>query len=182
VASTNELTSQAQSRHGPWSQTTQPVEEIPRAEEIPARFLDHRIPPWLFPEARTHPSPVEEGPPVSLETTKSQTGLRVRLFAPRAGGYWCINSQNPSGPIQLSGTVELLGHSKQLTSSISGRWLQPPFGTHYRTMQASENLHNYASHFPWAAPIIPRVSQEASKEARAHPHVTVVLKLLRPTF
>jgi len=165
-----------------WSQMTQPLEEIPTAEEIPARFFDYRIATWPFPETRTHPSTVQEGPPVSLEATTSQTGPRVRFFAPGAIDYRFVNSQTLSNPIKPSGTVEPLESSKYFTGSISGQWPKPVFSTHYPTMQATENVHNYASHFPWAAPIILRVSQEASKEARAHPHLTVVLKLFKPKF
>ena len=116
-----------------WSQTTQPVEEIPTAEEISARFLDRTIPSWPFPEARTHPGFAQQGPPVSLEAIKSQTGLRVRSFAPCAGAYRYFNSQIPSNPMQLSGAVESLGNSKDFTT-ISGQWLKPVVGTHHPTM------------------------------------------------
>lgn len=159
-----------------WSQ--KPIEAIPTAEEIPARFLDHRIPPWPLPEAGTHPSPVQEGPPVSPEAIKSPGGLPVRFFARSAGDYRYSNSQIFSNTMQPSGAVESQGNSRHLTSSISDQWLKPAFGTHHPTMQATENGYNYASHFRWAGPIILRVSQEA----RAHPHVTSVIKLFGPKF
>lgn len=162
-----------------WSQ--KPIEAIP-TEKVPERFLDRRVPPWPLPEAGTRPNSVQKGLSVSPEATKGPSGLRVKFFTPSAGDYRYFNNQISSDTMQPSETVESLGNSRHLTSSSSNQWLKPTFGINYPATQATENLHKYASHFRWVVPIMLRVSQEASKEARAHPHVTSVIKLFRPTF
>jgi len=106
--------------------------------------------------------------PLWAQETAPLENVPVRL-----SGHW----------VQLAPVPEARTHrgpvSDGLVIRASSQWLAPTPGTvHHPTTQPSNDLHSYVHHVPWAGPISVRVSQHA----KAHPHVTAVLKVLRPQF
>jgi hypothetical protein len=48
---------------------------------------------------------------------------------------------------------------------------------HHETIHGND-LEYYGRHIPWAGPVVLRIGQQA----RVHPHITTVLKMVRPQF
>lgn len=138
-------------------------------------MFDHPIQLESAPEAKPHPGPAFETLP---DSPRSQTESREKLF--RTSPYHVsINTQAALNLQQPTGTADSLGKSKYLIVSPSSQWLTSAYGkAHYGTIQPADHLQHYGHHIPWAGPTILRVSQQAKN----HPHVTSVLKLLKPQF
>lgn len=161
------------STHLLWAQITQPI------EDISVRLFDAPIQLAPDPEARTHLGPVPEGLPLSPEATRSQTEPQARLFSPFTSYYQPTNQQAASKLQHPTGLAELLGKAKYFTGSASSQWLRSADArVHYPMIHPSDHLQYYGHRIPWAGPMILRVSQQA----KAHPHLTGVLKLLQPQF
>jgi len=157
------------STHSLWAQKSPPP------EEIHARMFDRPIQLALVPEARAHLGPVPETLP---EAPQSQTDSREKLF-PISYGQTLVNIQAGLNLQQPAGTAELPGKAKCLTGSTSSQWLTSAYcRVPYPTIHPADHLQYYSHHIPWAGSTILRVSQQA----KAHPHVISVLKLLKPKF
>ena len=154
------------SPHMLWAQMTRPQEE--------ARFLNSSIQLRPVPDTRTHLGPVSDGLAMSVEAARRhQFELQARFFRTPTNNQAALNLQRPTG------TAELLGIPRGFTGRVSSQWLTSTDATvHYSTMQPPDRLRYFGHHVPWAGPIILRVSQQA----KAHPHLTGVLKLLQPQF
>jgi len=125
------------------------------------------------PEASTHLGLVFGGLPLSFEAARRQTEPQVKFFNTP------INFQAAPNLQRATEMAELPGNAKYSTGSAPSQWLKSTDATvHYPTIQPPIYFRYFGHHFPWAGPIILRVSQEA----RSHPHVTGVLKLFRPRF
>jgi hypothetical protein len=154
------------STHLLWAQITQPI------DDISVRLFDGPIQPAPDPEARTHLGPVPEGLALSPEP-------QARLFSPFTSYCQPTNHQAASNLQHPTGLAELLGKAKYFTGSASSQWLRSADArVHYPTIHSSDHLQYYGHRIPWAGPMVLRVSQQA----KAHPHITGVLKLLQPQF
>jgi len=156
------------STHSLWAQKSPPL------EEIQARMFGRPIPLAPVPEARAHLGPVPETLP---EAPRSQTESREKLFRINYRRT-LVNTQAWLNFQQPTGTAELPGKANYLTGT-SSQWLTSAYGrVHYPTIPPADHLQYYGHHIPWAGSTILRVSQQA----KAHPHVISVLKLLKPQF
>lgn len=163
------------STHLSWAQKTLPL------QEIPARFFDRAVQP--VPEATTPLRPVSgELPLLSFAANRGQTESPVSFF-PRRSSYdhMPINYKATLELQRRTGTAELLGKTKYFIGSAPSKW--PTFAPAYdkmhdRTVHRANDLEYYGLHTPWAGSMILRICQQA----KAHPHVTRVLKLLKPRF
>jgi hypothetical protein len=71
--------------------------------------------------------------------------------------------------------------SRYFIGSTSAKWttLSPAYDqVHQETTHGANDLQYYGRHIPWAGSIILRISQKA----KAHPHVTTVIKAVHPRF
>jgi hypothetical protein len=76
--------------------------------------------------------------------------------------------------LSLTRTAEFIGNPPS-------RWLTfaPTYGSvHRETTYSVENLEHLAGNIPWVGPIILRIGQQA----KAHPHFTRLLKVIKPRF
>ena len=153
------------SAHMLWAQITQAPEEV--------RLLNSSMQLQPVPEARTRLGPVSDGLAMSFEAARRQIELQARFFRTPTNKQAALNLP------RRTGTAELLGNARDFSGRVSSQWLTTTDATvHYSTMQPPDHLRNLGHHVPWAGPIILRVSQQA----KAHRHVTGVLKLLQPQF
>jgi hypothetical protein len=82
---------------------------------------------------------------------------------------------------QDRGTAEFWGKNKYFIGSAPTKWmtLAPTFGqVHHETIHGVNDLEYYGHHTPWAGSVILRIGQQA----KAHPHITSVLKTIHPRF
>jgi len=120
-----------------------------------------------------------KGFPVSLSQHQGQTESWMRFFSDQTG-YDRLSINTNAALNQDRGTAEFWGKNKGFMSSAPARWmpLAPPFGhVHHETIHGANDLEYYG-HQPWAGSVILRISQQA----RAHPHLTSVLKTVHPQF
>jgi len=155
------------SAHPLWAQKSPPL------EENQARMFDR-----LIVTGSRSQIPSGSVPETLPEASRSQTESHENLFG-ISYHHTLINTQAALNPQQPAGTAELQGTTKYFTGSASSQWLTSAYGkVHYPTIQPADYLQYYGRHVPWAGSTILRVSQLA----KAHPHVTNVLKLVKPKF
>jgi hypothetical protein len=131
-------------------------------------------------EAQTSFHFTYKGFPLSLRQHQGQTESWMRFFSDQAG-YDRLSINTNTALNQDRGTVEFWSKNKGFMGSAPTRWmtLAPPFGhVHHETIHGANDLEYYGHHLPWAGSVILRVSQQA----RAHPHLTSVLKTVHPQF
>jgi hypothetical protein len=142
-------------------------------EENYARIFDRPIPLVSVPEATD-----DLGPALGVlpEAPRSQTELSVELFS---YDHTLTNTRAVLNLQQPTGTAVLPGKAKYFTFSALTQWPTPANSSvPYPTIHPADYFQYYGRHIPWVGAIIPRVS----RQAEAHPHVTGVLKLLKPQF
>src|ERR1700740_2283394 len=130
-------------------------------------------------EAQTHLHLTYKGLPSSFRQNQGQTESRIRFF-PDHTGYDRLSINTSTMMNQGSGTVEFWGKNKYLIGSTP-KWMTfaPTFGhVHHETIHGANDLEYYGHHIPWAGSVILRVGQQA----KAHPHITTVLKSVHPKF
>jgi hypothetical protein len=110
------------------------------------------------------------------EAPRSQTASRGELFRIRYH-YALIDTQAALNLRQSRRTAELPGEYFPSTASSQGL-MAASGNVHHPTIQPMALLQYYGRHVPGAVPAILRVSEQA----KAHPHVTDVLKLFSPQF
>jgi len=159
------------STHLLWAQRTFPL------ENIPIQLLDTPAPFARVSEVQTPLHLTDKRLPLTFEQNQGQTDSRIKFF-PRYSGYYRLPI-NTNGV--LSRTAELWGKEKYLTgTSPSKEWtFAPTYGkvSHETTWRVG-NLEHYVHRIPWAGSVILRMGQQA----KAHPHVTRVLTILKPQF
>jgi len=115
-------------------------------------------------------------PTVLPEAPKSQIESPPKLF--RISYHFnLINTHTPLDLQQPTGTGELLGAAKHFAGSSSGQWLSAGGKVYYPTIRTADPLQ-YVQRISWANAAVRRVSQQA----KAHPHVANVVKILQPPF
>jgi hypothetical protein len=104
----------------------------------------------------------------------------MRFFAAHRG--YELLSVNPNAVLnQDAGTAEFWGKNKSFAGSAPIKWMTfaPTFGqVHYEPIHDANNLEYYGHHIPWAGSVILRVGQQA----KAHPHITTIIKSVHPKF
>lgn len=104
--------------------------------------------------------------PLTFEQNQGQTESWMQFF-PRHRGYERL--------------PELWGKDRYFTGSAPNKWMTfaPAYRqAHHKTILGANDLEYYGHHLPWAGSIILRICQQA----KAHPHVKNVLKLVHPQF
>ena len=94
-------------------------------------------------------------------------------------GYYRLPINTNAALYPATRTAELTGKEKYLIGSAPSKWLTfaPTYGkVPHETTYRVENLEHYGHRIPWACSIILRIGQQA----KAHPHVTRVLTVLKP--
>jgi hypothetical protein len=157
-----------------WAQRTSTIEEsaiqLPDAPSQVATVL----------EAQTHLHLTYKGLPLSFKQNQGQTESRMRFFSDKTGhDRLSINTNAVLNHDR--GTAEFWGNNKYFIGSAPTKWMTfaPTFGhVHDETVHGANDLESYGHHMPWAGSVILRIGQQA----KAHPHITSVLKTVHPRF
>ena len=118
--------------------------------------------------------------PLSFNQNQGQTESWMRLF-PDHTGYDRLSINTNALLNQDRGTTEFWGKNKYFMGSAPTEWMTfvPTFGhVHNETIHGTNDLDYYGHHMPWAGSVILRIGQQA----RAHPHITSILKTIHPRF
>ena len=162
------------SSHVLWAQRTSTLEESAvQLPDAPSRVA-------TVSEAQTSFHLTYKGSPLSLRQHQGQTESWMRFFSDQTG--YDRPSINTNAVLnQDRGTAEFWGKNKGFKGSTPTKWMTfaPSFGhVHHETIHGANDLEYYGHHLPWAGSVILRISQQA----RAHPHLTSVLKIVHPQF
>jgi hypothetical protein len=131
-------------------------------------------------EAQTHLHLTYKGLPLSFKQNQFQTESWMRFF-PDHTGYDRLSVNTNAVLKQDTGTAEFWGKNKYFIGSAPTRWMTfaPASGrVHHATIRGANDLEYYGHHIPWAGSVILRIGQQA----KAHRHITSVLKMVRPRF
>lgn len=162
------------STHVLWAQrTSTPEESAVQLPDAPSQVA-------TVSEAQTHLHLTYKGLPVSLGQNQGQTESSMR-FLPDHTGYDRLSINTNTVLDQDTGTAEFWGKNKGFIGSGPTNWMTfaPPFGhVHHETIHGATDLEYYGHHLPWAGSVILRIGQQA----KAHPHITSVLKTVHPEF
>jgi hypothetical protein len=162
------------STHVLWAQRTSTLEES--AVQLP----DAPSQVATVSEAQTHLHLTYKGLPFSFKQNQGQTESWMRFF-PDHTGYGRLSINTNSVLNQDTGTAEFWGKNKYSIGSAPTKWMTfaPTFGhVHHETRHGANDLEYYGRHIPWAGSVILRIGQQA----KAHPHITSVLKTVHPRF
>jgi hypothetical protein len=162
------------SAHVLWAQRTSTLEESAvQLPDAPSRVT-------TVSEAQTRLHLTYQGVPLSSSQNQGQTESWMRFFSDKTG-YDCLSLNTNAVLNQDRGTAEFWGKNKYFTGSAPTKWMTvaPTFGQiHHETIYDTNDLEYYGHHTPWAGSVILRIGQQA----RAHPHITGVLKTIHPRF
>jgi len=160
------------STHLLWAQRTSPL------EKIPIQLLATPAPFATVSEAQTRLHLTFRRLPLTIEKNRGQTESRMRSL-PYYPDYYRLPINTNATLYPATRTAELWGKEKYLIGSAPSKWLtfapahgNVPCQTTYRV----ENLEQFGHRIPWIGSIILRIGQQA----KAHPHVTRVLTVLKP--
>jgi hypothetical protein len=131
-------------------------------------------------EAQTHLHLTYKGLPLSFKQNQGRTESWMRFF-PDHTGYDRLSINTNAVLSQDTGTAEFWGKNKYFIDSAPTKWMTvaPTFGhVHHETIHGVNDLEYYGHHIPWAGSVILRIGQQA----KAHPHITCVLKTVHPRF
>jgi len=162
------------STHVMWAQRASTLEESAvQLPDAPSRVA-------TVSEAQTHPHPTHKGLPFSFKQNQGQTQSWMRFF-PDHTGYDRLFVNTNAVLNQDPGTAEFWGKNKYFIGSAPTKWMTfaATFGhVHHETTHGGNDVEYYGHHIPWAGPTILRIGQQA----KAHPHITTVLKSVHPKF
>ena len=160
------------STHVLWAQRTSTLQESAvQLPDSPSRVA-------TVSEAQVHLT--YKGLPVSFKQNQGQTESWMRFF-PDHTGYDRLSINSNAVLNQDRGAAEFCGKNKYFFGSAPTKWmtLAPTFGhVHHETIHSANDLEYYGHHMPWAGSVILRIGQQA----RAHPHITSILKTVHPRF
>ena len=162
------------STHVLWAQRKSTPEEI----VVPLPDAPSRV--ATVSEAQTHLHLPYKGLPLSFKQNQGQTESWMKFF-PGHTGYDRLSISISAVLNQDTGTAEFWGKNKYFISSAPTKWMTfaPTFGhVHHETIHGANDLEYYGHHIPWAGSVILRIGQQA----KAHPHITSVLKTVHPRF
>ena len=162
------------STHVLWAQRTSTLEEsavqLPDAPSLVATVS----------EAQTRLHLTYKGLRLSFSQNQGQTESWMRFFFDKTG-YDRLSINTNAVLNQERGTAEFSGKNKYFMGSAPTKWMTsaPTFGhVHHDTIHGANDLEYYGHHTPWAGSVILRIGQQA----RAHPHITSVLRTIHPRF
>jgi hypothetical protein len=162
------------STHVLWAQRTSTLEKSAvQLPDAPSRVA-------TVSEAQTRLHLTYKGLPLSLSQNQGQTESWMRFFSDKTG-YDRLSINTNAVLNQDRGTAEFWGKNKYFIGSAPTKWmtLAPTFGqVHHETIHGVNDLEYYGHHTPWAGSVILRIGQQA----KAHPHITSVLKTIHPRF
>ena len=149
-------------------------------EKIPIQLLDTPAPFARVSKAQTRLHLISRRLPLTFEQHPGRTESGMTLVPHYPDRYRLpINTDAALSPAPR--TAELWGKEKYLIGNATSKWLTfaPTYGEVPReTTYNVENLEHLAHQIPWVGPIILRIGQQA----KAHPHFTRVLKVIKPRF
>jgi hypothetical protein len=161
------------STHVLWAQRTSTLEDSAvQTPDAPSRVA-------TVSEAQTHHL-TYKGLPLSFRQNQGQTESWMRFF-PDHTGYDRLSINTSAALNHDTGTAEFWGKNKYFIGSTPSTWMTfaPTFGhVHHETIHGANDLEYYGHHIPWAGSVILRIGQQA----KAHPHITTVLKSVHPKF
>ena len=162
------------STHLLWAQRTSPPEETAvQLPDAPSSVAANS-------GAQTHFHLTYRVLPLRFEPNQGQTESWMRLFPPHTGHD--LLPINTSVVLDRDRrTAERWGKNRYLINSAPTKWMTfaPAYGhVHHEPIHGANNLEYYGHHIPWAGSMILRIGQQA----KAHPHVTSVLKVVHPRF
>jgi hypothetical protein len=161
------------STHLLWGQGESPV------EEIPVQLFDAPSQLATLSEAQTHLHFTYRGLPLRFEQNQDQTEPWMRFSRHHNMGDYRLPTKTKAVLNQATGTAELRGEEKYFIGSAPSKGLTfaPTYDkVHHETIYRVDELEYYGHHIPWVGSLIVRISQQA----RVHPHVTRILKVIRP--
>ena len=156
-----------------WAQRTQLEESAVQLPDAPSQVA-------TVSQAQTRLHLTYKGLPLSFKQNQGQTESWMRFF-PDHTGYDRLSINTNSVLNQDTGTAEFWGKNKYFIGSAPTKWMTfaPTFGhVHHETIHGTNALEYYGRHIPWAGSVILRIGQQA----KAHPHITRVLKTVHPRF
>jgi hypothetical protein len=162
------------STHVLWAQRTSTLEESAvQLPDAPSRVA-------TVSEAKTRLQLTYKGLPLSFKQNQGQTESWMRFFSDQTG--YDRLSVNINGVLsQDTGTAKFWDENKYLIGSAptEGMTFAPTFGkVNHETMHGANDLEYYGHYIPWAGSVILRMGQQA----KAHPHITSLLKTVHPRF
>jgi hypothetical protein len=166
----------ALSTHFLWAQGALPLEKVSiQLLDTPALFA-------RVSEAQTPLHLTYRRLPLTFEQNQGQTDSRMR-FLPHYPDYRHPDYRQPTNTgaalYAPTRTAELWGNEKYVIGTAPSRWrtFAPAYGkVPDETAWSVGNLEHYAQRIPWAGSVILRIGQQA----KAHPHVTRLLRVLKP--
>jgi hypothetical protein len=156
-----------------WAQRTQLEESAVQLPDAPSQVA-------TVSQAQTRLHLTYKGLPLSFKQNQGQTESWMRFF-PDHTGYDRLSINTNSVLNQDTGTAEFWGKNKYFIGSAPTNLMTfaPTFGhVHHETIHGTNSLEYYGRHIPWAGSVILRIGQQA----KAHPHITRVLKTVHPRF
>ena len=131
-------------------------------------------------EVQTHPHLTHEESHLTYKQNQGQTYSSVRFF-PDHTGYDPLPVSNNAVLGQHARTDKFWGKDRYFIGSAPTKCL--PFAltcghVHHETIQGANDLEYYGRRIPWAGAVVLRIGQQA----KVHPHITTVLKMVRPRF
>jgi len=151
------------STHVLWAQRTSPLEESTvQLPDAPHVYLTYKR------------------LPLSLEQNQGQAESWMRFFPDHTSYNRQLINTNPVLD-QNTRAAEFWGKNRFFPRSAPTKWMTfaPAYGhAHHETIHGANDLEYYGNHIPWAGSIVLRVGQQA----KAHRHITSVLKMVQPRF
>jgi hypothetical protein len=133
-------------------------------------------------EAQTHLHLTYKGLPLSFRQNQGQTESWswVRFFTGHTGyDRLAINTNAVLG--QDARRAKFWGKDSYFIGSTPTKWMMfaPTYGhVPHDTIHGANDFGYYGRHIPWAGSVVLRIGQQA----KAHPHITTVLKTVHPRF
>ena len=160
------------STHLLWAQRSSPL------EKIPIQLLDTPAPFARVSEAQTRLHLTYRRLPLTFEQDQGRTESRTRFF-PHYSDYYRLPINTNAALYPATRMAGLWGKEKYLIGNAPRKWLT--FASTYgkvphETTYSVENLEHFGHRIPWVGPFILRIGQQA----KAHPHVTRLLTVLKP--
>lgn len=162
------------STHILWAQRTSTLEE--NAVQLP----DAPSQVATVSEAQTHLHLTDKGLPLRFRQGQGQTESWMKFF-PDHTGYDRLSINTNGALKQDTEPTEFWGKNKYFIGSAPTKWMTfaSAYGhVHHETIHSTDDLEYYGHHLPWAGFIVLRIGQQA----KAHPHITSVVKMIQPRF
>jgi hypothetical protein len=155
------------------------AQRTPTLEESTVQLPDAPSRIATVSEAQTHFHLTYIGLLSRFTQTQGRAESWMRFF-PDHTGYDRLSINTSAALKDDTGTAAFWGKNKYFIRNAPPLWMfAPTFGhVHHETTHGVDELEYYGRHIPWAGSVILRIGQQA----KAHPHITTVLKSLHPKF